>query len=152
MILQSPVEAERRSREIWPLLEALYPICHSITGNGVRQTLDHIERRIVLERREIARGTPVFDWEIPPEWNMRDAYVADAARNRVIDFRAHSLHVLNYSVPVRRTMILDELLPHLYSLPEQPDWIPYRTSYYREHWGFCLRHRDRAGEVIGLCL
>lgn len=146
MILQalsSPGGAARSAREAWSLMEALYPICRSITGNGVRQTLDHLEKRIALERTEVPSGTPVLDWEIPREWNIRDAYVADAAGRRLIDFRAHNLHVLNYSVPVRRTMTLDELQPHLYSLPDHPDWIPYRTSYYREHWGFCLRHRDR---------
>jgi aminopeptidase-like protein len=136
-------DATMRSCEVWPLIEEIYPICRSITGNGVRETFDHIERRIALERTEIATGVPVFDWEIPKEWNIRDAYVADSTGRRVIDFRAHNLHILNYSVPVRRTMMLDELQPHLYSLPEHPDWIPYRTSYYRENWGFSLRHRDR---------
>jgi aminopeptidase-like protein len=140
---QSQLDAELRAREIWPLMEAIYPICRSISGNGVRQTLDHIERLIPLLRTEVPSGKPVFDWEIPREWNIRDAYVSDAAGRRVIDFGAHNLHVLNYSVPVRRTMTLEELQPHLHSLPDHPEWIPYRTSYYRENWGFCLRHKDR---------
>ena len=141
--VQSRLDMELRVREIWPLMEAMYPICRSITGDGVRQTLDHIERRISLLRTEVPTGNPVFDWEIPQEWNIRDAYVSDATGRRVVDFGAHNLHVLNYSVSVRRTMTLEELQPHLYSLPDHPDWIPYRTSYYRENWGFCLRHKDR---------
>jgi len=123
-------------------MQAMYPICRSITGSGVRQSLDLVREWIPLEPTEVPTGTPAFDWEIPNEWNIRDAYVADPAGRRVIDFRAHNLHVVNYSAPIRRSMTLEELRPHLYSLPERPDWIPYRTSYYREHWGFCLRHRD----------
>jgi aminopeptidase-like protein len=123
-------------------MEELYPICRSITGDGVRRTLDHMEKRISLERTEVPTGTKVFDWEIPNEWNIQDAYVADLQGRRVVDFRENNLHVLNYSVPVRKTMTREELKPHLHSLPDKPDWIPYRTSYYREHWGFCLRHRD----------
>ncbi len=127
----------------WPLLEALYPICRSITGNGVRRTLDLVESIVPLQRYEVPTGTPAYDWEVPREWNIRDAFVADASGRRVIDFRAHSLHVVNYSAPVRRRMTLEELQPHLHSLPDRPDWIPYRTTYYRKDWGFCLRHCDR---------
>jgi aminopeptidase-like protein len=129
-------------RALWPLMLALYPLCRSITGNGVRRTLDLVEDWIPLERREVPTGTKVFDWEIPKEWNIRDAYIADGQGRRLVDFREHNLHVMSYSAPVRRSMTLEELRPHLYSLPERPDWIPYRTTYYREHWGFCLRHRD----------
>jgi aminopeptidase-like protein len=125
------------------LMTQMYPICRSITGNGVRKTLDLVERWIPLARTEVPSGTAVLDWEVPREWNIRDAYVADRRGRRLIDFKEHSLHVVNYSVPVRRTMSRQELEPHLYSLPDRPDWIPYRTSYYREHWGFCMRHRDR---------
>lgn len=121
----------------------MYPICRSITGNGVRRTLDLVETVVPLQRHEIPTGTPVFDWEVPREWNIRDAYVADETGRRVIDFRAHSLHVVSYSIPVRRRMTLEELQPHLHSRPERPDWVPYRTSYYKEDWGFCLRHSDR---------
>jgi aminopeptidase-like protein len=131
-----------QAAELWPLMRALYPICRSITGNGVRRTLDLVEEWIPLQRTEVPTGTKVFDWEVPNEWNIRDAYIADRHGIRLVDFREHSLHVVNYSAPVRRSMMLDELKPHLYSMPERPDWIPYRTSYWREHWGFCLRHRD----------
>ena len=135
--------AARVAGEALTLMTAMYPICRSITGQGVRQTFDLVSTWIPLERHEVPSGTPAFDWEVPLEWNIRDAYIADSSGRRVVDFRAHNLHVVSYSVPVRRTMTLDELQPFLHSLPERPDWIPYRTSYYREHWGFCLRHRDR---------
>ena len=102
-----------------------------------------IHEWIPLERTEVPSGTAVFDWEIPNEWNIRDAYIADNKAIASSIFGAHNLHVVSYSVPVRRTMTREELEAHLYSLPDHPDWIPYRTSYYREHWGFCLRHRDR---------
>ena len=131
-----------QARALWPLMRALYPLCRSITGNGVRRTLDLVEEWIPLWRSEVPTGTKVFDWEIPNEWNIRDAYIADRHGKRLVDFREHNLHVMSYSAPVRRSMTLEELRPHLYSLPERPDWIPYRTTYYREHWGFCLRHRD----------
>ncbi|MCS6944271.1 MAG: DUF4910 domain-containing protein [Sutterellaceae bacterium] len=142
------ISAARRIAEAaYDLMTALYPICRSITGHGVRVTLDRVERWIPLQRSEIPSGTKVFDWEVPREWNIRDAYVADCHGRRLIDFKAHNLHVVNYSVPVRRVMTRAELEPHLYSLPDHPDWIPYRTTYYHEHWGFCLRHRDR--EALG---
>jgi aminopeptidase-like protein len=124
------------------LVRELYPICRSITGDGVRQTLARLRQEIPLEVHEVPSGTPVFDWTVPREWNIRDAYVKDANGNRVIDFRRHNLHVVNYSVPVRRRMSLAELRPHLHTLPDQPDLIPYRTSYYQESWGFCLSQRD----------
>lgn len=128
------------ARQALALARDIYPICRSITGNGVRDTLRRVAEVVPLEIMEVASGTPVFDWEIPKEWNIRDAFVADASGHRWIDFRHHNLHVMSYSTPVRRTMSLAELRPHLHTLPERPDWIPYRTSYYRETWGFCLAH------------
>ena len=135
------LEAARRATD---LIGLMYPICRGITGDGVRRTLDIVERLTPLDRVEVPTGTQVFDWEVPREWNVCDAYIADADGRRVVDFRAHSLHVVNGSAPVDRTMTLDELQPHLHSLPERPDWIPFRrTGYYEDNWGFCLRHRDR---------
>jgi aminopeptidase-like protein len=118
----------------------LYPICRSITGNGLRQTLGMIGQRIPLQTYEVPTGTPVFDWTVPKEWNVRDAYIKDPRGNRVVDFQRSNLHVLNYSVPVRASMQLSDLKPHLFTLPDFPDRIPYRTSYYHENWGFCLSH------------
>jgi aminopeptidase-like protein len=129
--------------EALALIAEMYPICRSITGDGVRRTLDLVEKMTPLERTEIPTGAAAFDWDIPREWNIRDAYIADLEGRRLVDFRQHNLHVVSYSVPVNRTMTLDELQPHLHSLPDQPDWIPYRTSYYNESWGFCMRHTDR---------
>lgn len=123
-------------------IRELYPICRSITGDGVRETLRRIQQRIPLEIHEVPSGTPVFDWVVPPEWNIRDAFVKNAAGQRVIDFQKSNLHVVNYSVPFRGKMCLAELKNHLFTLPDRPDWIPYRTSYYSESWGFCLSHRD----------
>ena len=116
----------------------LYPICRSITGDGFRQTLAHLRQQIPLEVHEVPTGTQVFDWTVPREWNIRDAWVKNAAGEKVIDFHRSNLHVVNYSVPVHQKMQLSELRPHLHTLPESPEWIPYRTAYYKETWGFCL--------------
>ncbi|TKB70348.1 MAG: DUF4910 domain-containing protein [Nitrospira sp.] len=120
----------------------LYPICRSITGEGVRETFRAIQKRIPLEMKEVPSGTKVFDWTVPLEWNVADAYVMNREGKRVIDFNAHNLHLMSYSSPVRRKMPLADLRPHLFTLPDHPEWIPYRTSYYKEDWGFCLRHAD----------
>ncbi|MBV8378495.1 MAG: DUF4910 domain-containing protein [Verrucomicrobia bacterium] len=125
-------------REAYAAIKALYPICRSITGDGIRQSLRLLQNTVPLVLHEIPSGTPVFDWFVPKEWNIRDAYIKDDKGERVVDFQRSNLHVLNYSLPVRRKMSLTELRPHLFTLPETPDWIPYRTSYYRETWGFCL--------------
>ncbi|HZA05048.1 MAG TPA: DUF4910 domain-containing protein [Propionibacteriaceae bacterium] len=119
-------------------MRELYPICRSITGDGVRETLRLIGRDIPVEVQAVPSGTQVFDWTINDEWNVRDAYIADVDGNRLVDFRAHNLHLVSYSVPVRAQMSLEELRPHLHTLPGHPDWIPYRTSYYSRTWGFCL--------------
>jgi aminopeptidase-like protein len=120
----------------------LYPICRSITGDGTRQTLGMIRERIPLLISEVSSGTPVFDWIVPKEWNIRDAYLKLPGGPRIVDFQKNNLHVVNYSSPVHVTMSLDELKPHLFTIPEHPDWIPYRTSYYKEDWGFCLSHNQ----------
>jgi aminopeptidase-like protein len=132
----------KASREMASFIRELYPICRSITGEGLRSTLRAIQRRVPIALHEVPSGTKVFDWTIPDEWNISDAYVLDAWGRRVIDFRQSNLHVVNYSEPVRSRLPLAELKKHLHTLPECPDWIPYRTAYYERSWGFCLRHRD----------
>jgi aminopeptidase-like protein len=127
-----------RGEAMYAAVERLYPICRSITGDGVRATLDILAESLPIERRGVQSGTQAFDWTVPGEWNVRDAYIADRQGRRVVDFRRHSLHLVGYSVPVRATMTLDELRPHLHTLADRPDWIPYRTTYYDRDWGFCL--------------
>lgn len=124
--------------EMHALVERLYPLCRSITGDGVRATLDIVGEHLPLQVHEVPTGTPVLDWTVPQEWNIKDAYIADPTGKRVVDFAASSLHVLGYSVPVSATLSLDELRGHLHTLPDHPSWVPYRTSYYRPQWGFCL--------------
>jgi len=127
---------------IYELISELYPICRSITGNGVRKSLNILKKYIPLEIHEIPSGTKVFDWEIPKEWNVRDAYVKNQYGQKVIDFQKSNLHLVNYSIPIHQTMSLADLSKHLFTLPDHPHWIPYRTSYYHENWGFCLSYND----------
>jgi aminopeptidase-like protein len=124
------------------LISGLYPICRSITGNGVRKTLQSLQDTIPLTVHEVPSGTPVFDWQVPQEWNIRDAYVKNSQGLRIIDFQQSNLHVVSYSIPIRQTMPFSELRDHLFTLPDRPEWIPYRTSYYSESWGFCLAHNQ----------
>lgn len=131
--------------KIFRLTAELFPIWRSITGDGFRETLGILKRHIPLEVHEVPSGTRVFDWTVPREWNIRDAYVTNGRGEKVIDFRKSNLHVVSYSVPIRKMMPLAELKDHLHTLPGHPDWIPYRTSYYREDWGFCLSHNDFLG-------
>jgi len=135
-------DAANIGEELHRFAADLYPICRSITGDGIRRTLRLIKSRIPLQMSEVPTGTPVFDWTVPKEWNIRDAYIADSGGRRLVDFQQCNLHVMNYSVPVHATLRLSELGPHLFTIPEHPDWIPYRTSYYREDWGFCLSHNQ----------
>lgn len=130
--------------EIYALASELYPICRSITGSGVQTTLDLLARHIPIERHALPTGTKVLDWEIPREWNITDAYIKDAAGNRLIDFRASNLHVVGYSTPVHCRMDMETLRPHIFTLPDQPGLIPYRTSYYAETWGFCMSQNQLA--------
>jgi aminopeptidase-like protein len=120
----------------------LFPILRSITGKGVRDTLAGIGRHIPMTITEVPSGTSVFDWTVPPEWTVREAWIEDPAGNRIVDIARHNLHLVNYSGPFRGRLSLAELRPHLFSLPDRPDWIPYRTQYFKEDWGFCLTHRQ----------
>jgi aminopeptidase-like protein len=127
---------------IYRLASEIYPFCRSITGSGVRDTLTFLSRHIDLTIHSVPTGTQVFDWQIPKEWTIRDAFIKNSAGVRVVDFKKSNLHVLNYSTPVHVRLHLSELKRHIFTLPEQPDLIPYRTSYYQERWGFCMAHRD----------
>lgn len=126
--------------DIYGLAAELFPICRSITGNGVRETLKVLSRHLPLDVQEVPTGTQVLDWAIPQEWNIHDAYIKNSAGERVVDFRRNNLHVLNYSTPVNANLPLSELKKHIFTLPDQSDLIPYRTSYYKEQWGFCHTH------------
>jgi aminopeptidase-like protein len=130
-------------RQLHALVEQLYPINRSWTGDGVRETLALLRERIPLEVREVPSGTPVFDWQVPLEWNVREAWVSGPDGTRIADVERHSLHLVGYSVPISSRMTLRELEPHLHSIPERPDDIPYRTSYFGDTWGFCLPHGRR---------
>ena len=129
--------------DMYNLIKKLFPLNRSITGNGVRQTLKIIQDYIPLKIHEVPSGTKVFDWTVPREWNIKDAYVLDPDGNKIIDFKKNNLHILGYSIPINKTVPLSELQDHLYSSEEQPDVIPYVTSYYKERWGFCIKHNER---------
>ncbi len=130
------------SQQMYKLISDLYPICRSITGDGVRKSLHLIQQHIPLTLQEVPTGTQVFDWTVPKEWNIRDAYIKNAQGEKIVDFQQSNLHVVNYSVPIQQKMSLTELKTHLFTLPVRPDWVPYRTSYYQENWGFCLSHQQ----------
>ena len=137
------VDDSNIGHKMYQLLAKTFPICRSITGDGVRETLRIISDIIPLEIHEVPTGTKVLDWSIPKEWNIRDAFIADANGNKIVDFKNNNLHVVGYSVPVDKWINLSELQEHLYSLPEQQNAIPYVTSYYKERWGFCISHDER---------
>lgn len=138
-----PLELAKAGQRMHAWIRELYPICRSITGPGLRQTLAWIKERLPLTIHSVPSGTQVLDWEAPDEWTIRDAYVRGPDGAKVIDFQQLNLHVINYSTPVRETLPLAVLQEHLHSLPAQPDLVPYRTSYYRRQWGFCLTQRVR---------
>lgn len=127
---------------MYSLITEMFPICRSITGNGVRQSLEIIKKIIPIQTHEIPSGQKVFDWEVPKEWNIRDAFIKNSNGDKIVDFKKCNLHVLNYSVPVNKTLSLQELKEHLFYVPQHPDWIPYRTSYYKEDWGFCISYNQ----------
>ena len=131
-------------RQMYALASEIFPICRSITGNGVRQTFDILKKYMPdIKLYEVPSGTQVFDWTVPREWNIEEAYIEDESGERIIDFRDNNLHVVGYSVPVDEVLSLEELLPHIYTLEGQPEVIPYVTSYYKERWGFCMTHKQR---------
>ncbi len=129
-------------KQLYSVIERLYPICRSITGDGVRETLSVVSKHIPLKVYEIPSGTKVYDWEIPPEWNIKDAWIKNSKGEKIVDFKKSNLHVLNYSTPVFKEVTLEELKGHLSTLPDQPDKIPYKTSYYTRNWGFSMSHNQ----------
>jgi aminopeptidase-like protein len=135
------LDRQQLGRELHATARQLYPICRSLTGDGVRETLALLGGIVPLDIHEVASGTPAFDWQVPAEWNIRDAWIKDRHGTRIVDFRQHNLHVVGYSRPVHRWMTRQELLPYLHSVPAMPDVVPYRTSYYADTWGFCVPHR-----------
>ena len=136
------IDEEKIGNEIYTLIKRLYPICRSITGDGNRKTLNIIKEYISLDVHEVPSGTKVFDWTVPKEWNIEDAYIKNSKGEKIIDFQKSNLHIVGYSVQFEGEMTLSELKEHLYTLPDQPDLIPYVTSYYKKIWGFCLSHND----------
>jgi aminopeptidase-like protein len=140
--MPSCADAADTGKRLWDLIAELFPLHRCITGAGVRQTLARIGEDIPLEVHEVPSGTRVFDWTVPDEWTLREAWIADARGRRVVDVSRSNLHIVQYSRPVRARLPLAALRPHLFSLPDQPDLVPYRTSYYTPSWGFCLAHRE----------
>lgn len=139
--LEPGVDCRRIGEEAYALAARLFPLPRSLTGDGVRQTLEILRSYVPLELREVASGTEILDWRVPQEWKFRRAYIRHASGRTIVDTAASNLHVLGYSTPVNERLRLSELKPHLFSLPAQPDLVPYRTSYYAKNWGFCLPHR-----------
>jgi aminopeptidase-like protein len=142
--LKPPKNTIEIGRFCHKLARQLFPICRSITGSGLRQTLQHLQQELPeLVMEAVPSGTKVFDWIVPDEWNIRDAYIADEDGNRIIDFQKHNLHIMGYSEPVDTWLDLENLNNHLFSLEDQPTAIPYITSYYKRNWGFCITHDQR---------
>ena len=132
------------SEQIYNLAKKLWPINRSITGDGVRETLSIIQKEVPeLKIFEIPSGTKVFDWTIPKEWRVRDAYIVTPSGEKICQFKKNNLHLIGYSSSINLTLSLSQLQDHLYSLPDQPSAIPYITSYYEERWGFCIAHEER---------
>jgi aminopeptidase-like protein len=137
------LKEQREGGALYALCSRLYPVCRSITGDGVRATLKELQQIVPLCLHEVRSGRQVFDWKVPLEWNLREAFIEDARGKRIVDTANHNLHVVSYSVPMDLVCSRAELDKHLHSLPEHPTWIPYRTTYYSPDWGFCLAHEQR---------
>ncbi len=140
--LLNEIDYAQTGRMMYSMIEELYPICRSITGNGVRETLSHICKKLPITIERIPSGTKAFDWVVPREWNIRDAYIKDQSGRKIVDFKESNLHVVGYSIPVNKRLAFRELKDHLYTLPEHPGWIPYKTTYYKEDWGFCITYNQ----------
>ena len=132
----------KTGEEMYVLIKKLFPICRSITGNGTRETLKIISELIPLDIHEVPSGSSVFDWTVPKEWNINDAYIKSPTGKKIIDFKKSNLHILSYSTPIHKKILLDELKDHIFTQPDRPKDIPYRTSYYSEKWGFCMNHEQ----------
>ncbi len=136
------IDVASKGKAMFELINQMYPICRSITGNGVRETLSIISKVIPITIHEVPSNTKVLDWEIPLEWNINDAWIKNSKGEKIIDFKNSNLHVLNYSIPIHKKVKLKELQEHLFTLPDYPDWIPYRTSYHNKEWGFCMAYNQ----------
>ncbi len=130
-------------QELEKYFDRLWPICRSITGNGLRESLKILSEIIPLQIHEVPTGTHVFDWEIPKEWNIKDAYIITPEGNKICEFKENNLHLVSYSIPIDSEFSFEELEKHLFSIPELPEAIPYLTSYYKETWGFCIAHNEK---------
>ncbi|MDD2294130.1 MAG: DUF4910 domain-containing protein [Bacteroidales bacterium] len=136
----------KQGEQMYALAKELFPICRSLTGNGVRETLNIINSRLdrlELNINEVPTGTKVFDWTVPKEWNIKGGYIETLDGKKIVDFKQTNLHIMGYSTPVDAIISREELLQHIYSMPDQPEWIPYVTSYYKERWGFCMSEKQK---------
>lgn len=140
-LFSNDLDPARLGKEAYDLAARLFPLPRSLTGDGVRETLRIVREYVPIEVREVASGTEVLDWVVPREWRFRRGYIRHADGRTIVDTANSNLHVVGYSTPVSARLSLSELRPHLFTLPEQPDLIPYRTSYYAENWGYCLPHK-----------
>lgn len=129
-------------KQLEKYFDALWPLCRSITGKGLRDSFKILQEVIPFELTEVPTGTSVLDWKIPKEWNINDAYIITPQGDKIAWFKQNNLHLINYSIPVNKKMTLEELKPHLHTLPSKPDAIPYLTTYYKETWGFCLTQKQ----------
>lgn len=145
-VVFAPVSTQQAGLDMHELMRKLWPICRSISGQGVRDSLAIMARELPeLKFHEIASGTQCFDWKVPNEWNIRDAYIVAPDGTKICEFKKNNLHVMGYSIPVNTELELEDLQPHLYSLPQLPNAIPYVTSYYKERWGICISQTERDG-------